>query len=273
MVAAPVGFQCTECVGQAAKTAPVHTAQSAFRQSLGKPYVTYAIIGICVFAFGVEFLLGVSSVASDFAMRPIYIAFGGQWYRLITSVFLHWSILHIAFNMLVLFMIGPALERVLGHVRFAALFLIAGLGGAVASYCFSSVATTSVGASGAVFGLMGALIVAGRKLRYDVTQVVVLLAINLAIGFIPGSSIDWRAHLGGLIVGALVALIFTRAPKKGAAAFQIVGCLAVLVILAGMVGWRTTQIEDEFALREQTPLAASANASGTLDSERINDRS
>ena len=111
--------------------------------------------------------------------------------------------------MYVLYVLGPPLERLLGHGRFLALFLIAGLGGAVASFSFSSINTVSVGASGAIFGLMGALVVAGRHLRADITQVLVLIGINVVIGFIaPG--IDWRAHLGGLLTGAAVAFVFSR---------------------------------------------------------------
>ena len=102
-----------------------------------------------------------------------------EWYRIVSSGFIHFGLLHIAFNMYVLFALGPTLERILGHVRFTALYLLSALGGAVASYFFSDITTVSVGASGAIFGLMGALVVAGRRLRYDVTQVLVLLGICL----------------------------------------------------------------------------------------------
>lgn len=237
------------------------------------PYVTYALIGICVALFAAGFLLGgIESVVGSYGMRPLFIAFEGEWYRLLTSAFLHWSLLHIGFNMLVLFMIGPALERVLGHVRFIVLYLLAALGGAVASYCFSPVATASVGASGAIFGLMAALVVAGRQLRYDVTQVIVLLAINLAIGFLPGGGVDWRAHLGGLVVGAAVAAIFAYAPKQSMT-LQIIGCVLVLLLLVGATAVRTQQLRIDYAIPDQTPVVTASQPSGTLLSGQVNDRS
>ena len=122
---------------------------------------------------------------------------GGDW----CGGLPHGSFLHIAFNMYVLFALGPTLERILGHSRYLILYVLAAIGGGVASYVFSDMRTVSVGASGAIFGLMGALVVAGRRLRYDVTQVLVLLGINVVIGFIA-SGVDWRAHLGGLVTGA-----------------------------------------------------------------------
>jgi membrane associated rhomboid family serine protease len=128
-------------------------------------------------------------------------------------------------------------------VRFLALYLIAGLGGAVASFAFSSVNTVSVGASGAIFGLMGALVVAGRHLRADITQVLVLIGINVVIGFIaPG--IDWRAHLGGLLTGAAVAFVMSKAPRGSRQTLvQVVGCVGIVLVLAGVALWRAEQIQ------------------------------
>jgi membrane associated rhomboid family serine protease len=274
MVAAPVGFQCRECVAQGvAETQPKSGPIPGRVAAISRPYVTYVLVGICAVAFLLSLGAGIESAVGGYGMRPVYIAVDGQWYRLLTSVFMHWSILHIGFNMLVLIMLGPTLETVLGHFRFTVLYILAGLGGAVASYCFSPLATASVGASGAIFGLMGALIVAGRRLRVDVTQVVVLLAINLAIGFIPGGSVDWRAHVGGLVVGALVSAIFVLAPRAHPALVQTIGCLAVVAILAGLVAWRTADIRAQFTAPDQTPVVATAETSGTLVSDRINARS
>jgi membrane associated rhomboid family serine protease len=111
---------------------------------------------------------------------------------------------------------------------------------------FSDIRTVSVGASGAIFGLMGALVVAGRRLRYDVTQVLVLLGINMVIGFIsPG--VDWRAHLGGLVTGAAVAAIMVFPARRYRMAVQVTGIIAVLVVLAGLTMWRTAQINELLA--------------------------
>jgi membrane associated rhomboid family serine protease len=108
---------------------------------------------------------------------------------------------------------------------------------------FSDFRSVSVGASGAIFGLMGAFVVAGRRLRYDITQVLVLLGINLVFGFLqPG--IDWRAHIGGLVVGALVAAIFVFAPRRNQVLIQIVGCSAVLVVLIVAALVRSSQLQE-----------------------------
>ena len=243
MRSAPVGFQCPECVGEAARTArqPVTVSGASLVKA---PYVTYSVIGVTVAAFGIQYLIGINEVANEFGMWPFGIALFGEWYRLLTAAFLHGGILHIAFNMYVLFALGPTLERVLGHVRFLTLYLVAALGGSVASYVFSDPRTVSVGASGAIFGLMGALIVAGRRLRWDITQVVVLLAVNVVIGFLsPGT--DWRAHFGGLVVGALVAAVFVWTPPPFAAArvwWQALGVLAILGVLVVVTMWRTGEL-------------------------------
>ncbi|MFM8240070.1 MAG: rhomboid family intramembrane serine protease [Actinomycetota bacterium] len=243
MRSAPVGFQCPECVGEAARNVrqPVTVSGGSL---VARPYVTYTVIGITATVFGVQFLVGISELANEFGMWPFGIALFGEWYRLLTAAFLHGSILHIAFNMYVLFALGPTLERVLGHVRFLVLYLVAALGGSVASYTFSDPRTVSVGASGAIFGLMGALIVAGRRLKWDITQVVVLLGINVVIGFLS-PDVDWRAHFGGLVVGALVAGVFVWTPpplKASRALWQWLGVLAILGVLVAVTMWRTGEL-------------------------------
>ena len=242
MVAAPVGFQCSSCVAGAAslRVAPPTVAGG---QYIVKPRVTYALIGLNVALFLLQYLGGLYEVAGDWGMKPEAIAVDGEWWRLLTGAFLHWSFLHIAFNMYVLFALGPNLERVLGHVRYLLLYLIAALGGGVASYALSDMRTVSVGASGAIFGLMGALIVAGRRLNYDIKQVIILLGINVVIGFLaPG--VDWRAHLGGLITGAAVAAVFVLVPRRHRVLWQTLGILGILGALMCVTIWRTVQIMD-----------------------------
>jgi membrane associated rhomboid family serine protease len=242
MVPAAVGFQCPECV--AAGQAAVREPRTAFGGRLTtSSSVTMTLIAVCVAVFLGQLVVGVNQVAGTWGMWPLAVAVDDQWYRLLTSVFLHGSFLHIMFNMYVLYVLGPPLERLLGHVRFLLLFLIAGLGGSVASFSFSAVNTVSVGASGAIFGLMGALVVAGRHMRADITQVLVLIAINVAIGFIaPG--IDWRAHLGGLITGAAVAFVFSKAPQgRQQTAVQVIGCTGIVLVLVAAALWRAAQIQ------------------------------
>jgi len=211
-----------------------------------KPRVTYALIALNVAIFGIQFLQGIDTLAVDYGMWPIGIANDGEWWRLFTSAFLHGSFIHIAFNMYVLFFLGPTLERILGHTRFLILYFLAALGGSVASYWFSDINTVSVGASGAIFGLMGALVVAGHRLKYDITQVLVLLGINVVIGFIS-PNVDWRAHFGGLVVGAVVAAIMVLPPKRVRIPAQIVGISALLVVLIMLTIIRTQQIQELIA--------------------------
>lgn len=252
MVPAPVGFQCPECVSSAAATTRRVTTPAG-GTPIGKPLVTYTLIGITAAIFLLQFVIGINEVANDWGMWPVGIAVGGEWWRLLTAAFLHGSFLHIAFNMYVLFALGPTLERILGHGRYLTLYILAALGGGVASYVFSDLRTVSVGASGAIFGLMGALIVAGRRLRYDITQVVILLGINIVIGFVsPG--VDWRAHLGGLVTGAVVAAIFVLPARHHRALVQSLGLVGVLLLLIGLVAWRTAQINELLAPLGQITL-------------------
>lgn len=226
MVSAPVGFQCSECVSQS--VAPkLKTRLGA--PAVAMPLVAKYILGICVGAYFYTVLNGgVLMVANQFGMIPLAIA-DGQWFRLLTAAFLHGSLLHLAFNMYALYWLGPQLESLLGHARFLALYLLAAFGGNVASYYFSDIATVSVGASGAIFGLMTATIVIGRELRRDVSQLIVLLGINVVFGFL-NTGIDWRAHLGGAVIGALVAGL----QIKGKRETQIIGLVGIAVALVAL---------------------------------------
>lgn len=243
MIPAPVGFQCPECVQQGM----AQTRQAdVVRQANAAPVVSFTLIGLNAIIYLIQVVVGVDKVAGDWGMWPVGVAGNGEWWRLFTAAFLHGSWLHIIFNMYVLYALGPTLERILGHTRFLILYVMAALGGGVASYLFSSMNTLSVGASGAIFGLMGALVVAGKRLRYDITQVLALLAVNVVIGFIsPG--VDWRAHLGGLVVGAAVAAVFVYAPKQFRIPVQVLGILAILGVLVILTMWRTAQIMDVLA--------------------------
>jgi membrane associated rhomboid family serine protease len=234
MVSAPVGFQCVECVGQ--NQAPkVKASFGASRNQI--PVVAKYLIGICVGALFYTLLNGgVSYMALQFGMVPEAIA-NGQWWRLVSAAFLHGGILHLAFNMYALYWLGPQLEQLLGHVRFASIYMLSAIGGNVVSYYFSDIATVSVGASGAIFGLMTATIVIGRELRADVSQLMTLLVLNVVIGF-ASAGIDWRAHLGGAIVGAATGYLQTHSGKN----LRFSGMTAIVVILLALVFVRNQQV-------------------------------
>jgi len=245
MTSASVGFQCPECVAEGAAAVPA-TRTRFGGVAISRPYVTLTLIGINVVVFGAEFLAGVDTVASNWGMWPVGVALDNEYYRLFTATFLHENLLHIGFNMLVLWMLGPQLEALLGHVRFTVLYLVAGLGGSVASFWFSSPNVVGIGASGAIFGLMGAYVVVGRALRADISQVLGLIAINVVIGFV-GGGIDWRAHLGGLVTGALVAAIFAYAPTTQRVLWQVVGVVVVVVALGVLITMRDAALTSTLA--------------------------
>ncbi|MCA0328598.1 MAG: rhomboid family intramembrane serine protease [Actinobacteria bacterium] len=241
MISAAVGFQCPECVAEGnASVRPVRSRLGAKVPT--KPYVTYTLIGLCALLFAGQTLNAFTD--SSFTMWPVFVAGNDEYYRLLTSMFLHGSILHIGFNMLVLYSLGPALENLLGHVRFAALYVIAGLGGSVASFWFTDFRVQSLGASGAIFGLFGAWVVIGRRLNIPIQQILGLIAINIVIGFLV-PNVDWRAHLGGLVTGAIVAAILAYAPAKGRVAYQVAGCALVIAGLWVLVRVRDQQLTDE----------------------------
>lgn len=133
----------------------------------------------------------------------------GEWYRILTVALVHGGLMHLAFNMWALFVLGNPIERAFGRNRFLAIFFISLITGSLATLALSPVNQPSVGASGALFGLFGALAVTGRKIGVDVRSIMVLIGINFAIGFML-PNIDWHAHLGGLIGGAIAAKLLLR---------------------------------------------------------------
>ena len=245
MTSASVGFQCPDCVaeGQASVREP-RTRLGARIPS--NAFVTIGLIGACVVAFLWQYVTGINNSAGDFGMFPAAIALNGEYYRLFTAMFLHGSLIHIGFNMYVLYVFGPQLENVLGHVRFAILYLLAGLGGSIASFWFSDPYVLSVGASGAIFGLMGAYAVVGKRLGMDTRQAIGLIGVNLVLGFVI-SGVDWRAHIGGLITGAAVAAIMAYAPTRNRVLWQVMGVLGVCVVLVALTVLRDQVLTAQLA--------------------------
>lgn len=214
MIQASVGWQCPDCVRQGAKTSRVirpSFARANRTGVVGSTNPTPIVIGLVavnVLVF-VASGFGRTSVIDRFGMWPNGVHYLHQNYRLFTAMFLHLNFLHIAFNMVALVIVGPAVEVMLGKSRFLALYLIAGLGGSVLSYLLSPAADVGAGASGAIFGVMGAYVVLAHRRRQPLGQVVILIVLNLVIGF--AGDIDWRAHLGGLAVGSALAWVYDHA--------------------------------------------------------------
>jgi membrane associated rhomboid family serine protease len=151
---------------------------------------------------------------------------------MVTALFVHSpsSFLHILFNMFSLFLFGPIMERMLGRIRFLVLYLLSGLGGSVAVLLLAP-GTPVVGASGAIFGLLGAFFVVQRRLGGNTTQLLIVIGLNLVVGFLPGTNIAWQAHVGGFIVGAAVAFVYLRTRRIAQRTVQIVAVTGVFVVL------------------------------------------
>ena len=206
-----------------------------------KPIVTYALIIINV----IVFLLSLfnESIIQMFAVNRFFIADLGQYYRLFTGIFLHANFLHLIFNMYALYVIGMQLESFLGKGKYLAVYLLSGLGGSMLSIFFSN--GYSVGASGAIFGLMGALLYFGYHYRVYLgtvvkSQIIPLIIINLGIGFAM-SGVNNAAHIGGLIGGCLLAMT-VGVKYKSTKYDQINGAVmtliyAVFLIYMGFFRW------------------------------------
>ncbi|MHB1539099.1 MAG: rhomboid family intramembrane serine protease [Solirubrobacteraceae bacterium] len=236
-----VGMRCPECAGERTKVIRLRDAVTA-------PRVTYALIAVNVLVFLAESnqltltgQAGGTLIEEGFLSRAT-IAVLHQYWRLATSAFLHDDILHIGFNMYLLYLIGLMLEPVIGSKRFAAVYLTSLLVGSFGVIFWGSAG--SIGASGAIFGLMGyaALEVRASGRRVMETGIGTLIALNLVLSFIlPGISIG--AHIFGLIGGLLVGLAFKfaderRAPLAGYAACALlsVASIAGAIALAGVAG-------------------------------------
>lgn len=234
-VTAAVGTQCVDCVREANKRVPSSRTVFGGKTTDGRPMATYVLIAMNVVVFALQMTL------RDFSDYVVYAGLYTSPYlepepwRMLTSTFAHSTtfIGHIAFNMYALYICGRVLEPMLGRLRFLALYLASGLGGSVAVLLITDPRVPVLGASGAVFGLFAAMFVLLRARGVQTMQIVILIAINLAIGFIiPG--IAWEAHVGGLVVGAATAAVMAHAPKgKQRALMQWTGtALLVLVLFA-----------------------------------------
>ena len=232
---AAVGVHCPECVREARESAPRATRgtrtriKRSLRPSSGVPVVTYTLIGLNIIVFGLDFVTG-GSLYPWLAYRGDFTA--TQPWRMLTSAFMHASVLHLLFNMFSLFIFGPIIEHAIGRVRFAALYLLAAFGGSVAVLLLAP-SSAVVGASGAIFGLLGAFFIIQRRLGGNNTQLLVLIGLNVAFGFIV-PNVAWQAHLGGLVVGAAVAAVYMATRHRSKKAIQIASVAGIAVALVAI---------------------------------------
>jgi membrane associated rhomboid family serine protease len=235
MTPASVGFQCPDCINEGKKT--VRAPRTVFGGRIsGRPeQTTIVLIAINAFMWLLTTITGgnTSKLVDWLALTPkgTCVANGGNiWFpdatqstcatgahwvtgatdgapwQLLTSAFMHVEVAHIALNMISLWFLGPPLEAMLGRARFLAVYFVSALTGSIAVLLLSDQHAPTLGASGAIFGLLGALAVVGRRNPALFQQLMVLLVINLVFSF-SVSGISWQGHVGGLIGGAVTAML------------------------------------------------------------------
>jgi membrane associated rhomboid family serine protease len=271
MIPAPVGHQCPECVAEARR----EYRQGPGRQVAAANLKATPVTKILLIAIGIGYLweLVVAGGPGSLFDGPGYQALidagalvpftggtelnltggivGGEWWRLLSSIFLHAGLIHLGLNAYVLWIFGNEIERQIGRVETLAVFLVTGVFAGATSFAFAPGFTIAVGASGAIFGLVGAFIAYNYLRRHHVMAqarlrgALSMLVINLIIGFsIPG--IDWRAHLGGLVAGLVAGFaVDPSRPVGPRRAFAAVGLVALLVAAIALVAFRTAQIKQD----------------------------
>lgn len=265
---AAVGFQCPDCVKEGTRNTRQAQARYGGERSSDPRLTTFVLIGINVAVFlllsAVPRLVGVfsqhlSGLCSDgkFIYPNItndalctFVVGGnarwspglenGAWWQALTQMFSHQAIWHIASNMIALYFLGPLVEQVLGRVRFVALYLVAGLGGGLAALWLSDQHRSVLGASGAIWGIMGAgLVLAVRNDRRDLRDSLLqMVGLNVVITVVGYQYFSWQGHLGGLLAGAAATAVIVfapRGPRRSTWQFLGLGALTALIVLGYLV--------------------------------------
>jgi len=274
MRSAAVGFQCPHCVAEGAKT--VRSARTPYGGAISTnpQLTTIALIavnaavwllilatggatsawvdrlalrvrGICANGDGTRYWPGTKTADVCSAVHHgtwLPGASSGAWWELLTNAFTHVEVWHIGFNMFALWILGPQMEAFVGRARFLALYLLSALAGSASVYWLANPDGYTLGASGAIFGLMGAVLMVAIKVRGNVQGVLMLIGINAVITVAGHSFISWQGHLGGLIGGLAIGAILIFAPKPNRATWQAIGLAAVSVVLVGLFVGRTLML-------------------------------
>ncbi|MER6735322.1 rhomboid family intramembrane serine protease [Streptomyces puniciscabiei] len=254
MVSASVGFQCPECVRGGSGTGHAATASRPRTIAGGSVtadprLLTKVLIGVNLAVFLAQIAVGdrftnrfeLIGQAYTPLLHGVQGIAEGQYYRLLTAMFLHGGYAHILFNMLSLWWIGGPLEAALGRARYLALYVVSGLAGSALTYLLAAPNQPSLGASGAIFGLFGATGVLMRRLNYDMRPLIALLVINLIITF-TWANIAWQAHIGGLVAGVVTGYAMVHAPRRRRTLIQYGACALVLAVVVVLTLVRTAQL-------------------------------
>jgi len=253
MTPAPVGYQCPECVAEARRSFRGPRARLRIGRRAG---VTRVLLVANIAVFLVEILTGAvdafgarsgRSIVDLGALLGVLVA-EGQYWRLFTAMFLHANVLHLAFNMYALYLFGNLIEEALGTLRFLGIYLLCGLLASVTSFVFSHPLIPAVGASGAIFGLLGAWVAYNYRRRgsalaaANLQSALLIVGINVVLGFsIPG--IDNFAHLGGLASGAVAGWLAEGfGPRNVRPYVQTAGFAALILIGVAATAWRVSTL-------------------------------
>ncbi|QBJ96541.1 rhomboid family intramembrane serine protease [Rhodococcus sp. ABRD24] len=274
--AASVGHQCVDCVAAGQREMPqARTVSGAqIRTQNPTPVVTYALMALNVLIFAITALqakslmdngggvinrfTGVATFDSPLfgrlVLAPDLVA-QGEWIRLLGSGFLHFGLVHLAVNMFALWVLGRDTEFVLGRSRYLAVYLLALFGGSASALTFESLGAFTAGASGAIFGIMGAQAVLLLRMRRSANPILAVIGLNIVISLtVPGISL-W-GHIGGLVVGAAATAVLVYAPTGQRTAADLarsrtlgwVGLAAVGVLVAGLIALRVVGLRDQMGL-------------------------
>lgn len=251
---ASVGFHCPDDVSEGARTVRAPRSSVGARLLNSRPYVTATFIALNVAIYLISATAphatlndpGAAAITGKglffkWQLTPVFVHNDHRYYELITAAFLHANLLHIFSNMLALVFVGPALEQMLGRWRFASVYLLSALGGSAAIYAFGNATGSTVGASGAIFGLFGACLVLARKLGLDLQWLVGIIVINFVLTF-SIAGISKLGHIGGFVTGIVAGFAIggwpTARPRLSMQT-QIAGLVGLFVLIAVVVGART----------------------------------
>lgn len=275
MRSAAVGFQCVNCIKEGSKaTRSGRTAYGGQRSA--NPHLTSGVL------VGINGLIWLMIAATGLRSSPLVDKLGlipvgrcavegggyypdvpgrvaclsnppepthwipgvadGSWWQLFTVMFTHVEIWHIAFNMLALWQLGPMLESAIGRTRFLALYFLSGLAASALIYGASPVHSQTVGASGAIFGLMGALLIVAVKVRGNVQQILYWIGANFVITFVFVRFISWQGHVGGFLGGLAIAAAIVYAPRSRRAMVQWSAMAVLAAAVAAAIVARTAML-------------------------------
>jgi membrane associated rhomboid family serine protease len=242
-------MQCVDCVNEGKRTVRTARTLVGAEVSNGRAIITPVLIAINVLAYVVTVFQSGSPMNNDrsgfftaTSMIPELTA-QGEWWRILTSGFMHFGLIHLALNMAVLYVVGTNVEQELGRLRFSAVYFLSLLGGSASAFYFGTVCQELAGASGAVFGLMGALLILWKRQRRDISTIVVVVGINLVSNLFTNASL--LGHLGGFVIGGLLTLAMVRAPAQNRNLYQILAVMAAVVLLGGMFALRATALDTD----------------------------